>query len=150
MLVADLNCSAMERTYAAANSPAFLAIRAKRDPLAQALAQKISSEQLFDELKTLASKNLDSLRDRAIPYVFLGALALQNQADFLGQALRLKSEDEWFKPVAFVLFGEATPNNLNTFFGVNKVNPIFQSSLTTITTTTHVTAPKALQDRDLG
>ena len=111
MISSSLDVSSMERTYAAANSPVFLAVRIKRDPVAQALANQFDGNVLFGELRDLISGQLLSLRERALPFVFLGALGLQNDANLLGQSLTLKSRDEWFKPVAFVIYNGATPNN---------------------------------------
>ena len=109
-----------QTSYAVANAPLYLLERLRSDPDVQAVAATTAPKSIYKKIGSSLRKRPRTLRDLAMPYVYLVALGMTQDLALLRKASLLPTDAKWFRYLAEILMLETTPTTAVTRLSQSK------------------------------
>lgn len=104
------NFTKAEAAYVVANTPLFIVRNLKSDPAVIKVAGSFSVKQIVDEIRERLGTPPGTARDRIIPFILLGALAVRQERAAIAEVATIESASyRWFKPVVESLLATVRP-----------------------------------------
>lgn len=127
--IAEANLQNAAQAYAVANTPLFLIRRLQEDSTVQEIATSFSGEEILAELQRSAARAPESLLDYTRPYVYLIALAKQQNSDCLRAAGAVETKDwRWFSYMKDVLLETYSPLSTTSVLGeIARMSPSYST-----------------------
>lgn len=107
----EANLSGASRAYAVANTPLFLLRKLREDTAVLEISQSFSADAIYSELRTAIIAVPHDIVTTVRPYVYLVALAMKKNEDYLRQVATLPgiANWDWLEYIRQVLLETSSP-----------------------------------------
>lgn len=115
--------SGADRAFATANTPLYLIRNLKKDQAVKLYSRDLTAKGLFKRLESSLKTEASDFRSSVLPYVFLVAISLRSDKEFLRKAATLPAPyHHWYRYSAEFLLSEFQSTSVVQLTSNNEVN----------------------------